>query len=39
MVDEPNMDKDNDMDEIELEEEVADVELNEMEAPFLAGQT
>ena len=33
MVDEPSMDID--LDEIELDEQQADIELNEKEAPFL----
>ena len=39
MVDEPGMRQIQDMDECELEEEQAEIELNDEEAPFLAGQT
>ena len=39
MVDEPGMGQIQDMDECELEEEQAEIELNDEEAPFLAGQT
>lgn len=39
IVDEPELQNLNDMDEIELEEEEADIELNEDEPPFLQGQT
>jgi hypothetical protein len=37
LVDEPNLNEVQDMDELELEEEYAEVELNDEEAPFLAG--
>ncbi len=37
MIDEPDVDVD--LDEVDLQEEQADIELNEKEAPFLAGQT
>ena len=37
VVDEPNLNNMQDMDELELEEEQAEVELNDEEAPFLAG--
>ena len=39
LVDEPSMAQVQDMDECELEEEQAEIELNDDEAPFLAGQT
>ena len=39
LVDEPGMTQVQDMDECELEEEQAEIELNDDEAPFLAGQT
>lgn len=39
LVDEPSMAQVQDMDECELEEEQAEIELNDEEAPFLANQT
>ena len=39
LVDDPNIKKIDDVDEIELDEEQADIELNEEEPAFLGGQT
>ncbi len=35
LVDEPNLTQIQDMDEVELEEDQAEIELNDEEAPFL----
>lgn len=35
LVDEPDLNKIQDMDEVELEEDQAEIELNDEEAPFL----
>lgn len=39
LVDEPNLTQIQDMDEVELEEDQAEIELNDEEAPFLIDQT